>query len=148
MSQTRRWCGMVKEAVTNSEIEQCLRNALHAEGYSLSVPRKHGETGVDVVAEKDREPWHIEVIGYKKVGAVRAKDFYEAFFRAVSRLNGGASHVVIALAKQAEVGLPARARQHRVAWQRIARAFPELEIWLVDTVNATCQRTSWGDWLK
>lgn len=134
--------------VKNEDAEDCLRELLEAQGYELNLPRAYGETGVDILATKDNEEWHIEVTGYKSSGPARAKDFYEAFFRIVSRLNDGATHCVIALPEQAGAGLPARARQHRIAWTRIAQAFPELEIWLVDVENRGYQRTSWIDWLR
>jgi hypothetical protein len=134
--------------VPNSAVEGALRIALEREGFALSPQRGHGETGVDIVAVKANESWHIECIGYKQAGAARAKDFYESFFRVISRLNDGATHLVIALARRAEVGLPARARQHRVAWERIAEAFPELEIWLVDTDQQTYSRQRWGEWVS
>jgi hypothetical protein len=135
-------------AVTNGEIEECLRRLLEAEGCSLSPLRSHGETGVDIIAKKESETWHIEVVGYKKVGAVRAKDFFEGFFRAVSRLNDGATYCVLALSHMAAVGLPARAKHHRVAWLRIGEAFPELNIWLVDTDTRAYRRTSWRQWAE
>ena len=91
---------------------------------------------------------HIEAIGYKKAGPSRAKDFYEAFFRIVSRLNDGATQCVIALSHRAETGLPARAKQHRVAWLRIADAFPELEIWFVDTDKGGYRRMTWREWAE
>jgi len=134
--------------IKNKDAEACLRELLEVQGYKLNVPRTHGETGVDILVTKDDEEWHIEVIGYKSSGPARAKDFYEAFFRAVSRLNDDATHCVIALPIRARVGLPARARQHRVAWTRISEAFPELEIWLVDVENRDYQRTSWIEWLR
>ncbi|MCH8907529.1 MAG: hypothetical protein IH840_10605 [Candidatus Heimdallarchaeota archaeon] len=99
------------------------------------------------LSSKNNEDLHIEVIGYKKTGPARAKDFYEIFFRAVSRLNNGAQNCVIALPKQFGVGLPARAGQHRVAWERIGEAFPELEIWLVDVDKGSYKKTSWVYWL-
>ena len=140
---------MAREAVSNEEVEQCLRALLVAEGYEMNPPRAYGEIGTDVIAERDGDAWHIEVIGYKKHGPARAKDFFEVFFRSVSRLNDSrVKHCVIAVAKQAEAGLPARASHHRVAWQRIATAFPELKLWLVDVDNRSYERTSWGDWLK
>ena len=40
---------------------------------------------------------YIEVIAYKSSGPARAKDFYEAFFRAISRLDDGATECVIAI---------------------------------------------------
>jgi hypothetical protein len=138
----------MRAPVTNAEVEDCLRQLLKDEGYSVSPKRLHGENGVDVIASRDSETYHIEVIGYKKVGAVRAKDFFEGFFRVVSRLNDGAMHCVLALSDHAKVGLPARAKQHRVAWLRIAKAFPELEVWLVDTENRAYSRTTWDCWVK
>ena len=132
--------------VSNAEVEDCLRTRLATEGYSLTPKRSHGQTGVDIVATKDGDRYHIEVIGYKESGPARAKDFFESFFRAVSRLNEQATHCVIALSALAETGLPARAGQHRVAWLRIAEAFPELQIWLVDTSAGMYRRTSWREW--
>jgi hypothetical protein len=56
--------------------------------------------------------------------------------------------VVVALSSRAELGLSARALQHRIAWARIAVSFPELEIWLVDTETTTCSRRTWIEWLE
>ena len=94
---------MAVAGVANAEVERCLREILLSERYSLSPQRTYGENDVDIIAERNGKKWHIEVIGYKKSGPARAKDFYEAFFRAVSRLNDGAEHCVIALASQAKV---------------------------------------------
>ena len=134
--------------VSNSDVEDCLRQLLNSDGYSLSPERSHGQTGVDIVASRGPETYHIEVIGYKKVGPERAKDFYEGFFRAVSRLDDGATHCVLALSHPAEIGLPTRAKQHRVAWIRIAEAFPELEVWLVDTEKQDYRSTTWLTWVE
>jgi hypothetical protein len=133
--------------VSNADLESCLREILERQEYALTRRRPHGATGVDIVATKGGESWHIECIGYKSSGPARAKDFYESFFRIVSRLNDGAKHCIVALSNRAEVGLPARARQHAVAWERIAKAFPELEIWLVDIDRKAYARTTWLDWL-
>lgn len=138
----------MRAPVTNAQVEDCLRQLLKGDGYSVSPKRLHGENGVDIIASRNSETYHIEVIGYKKVGAVRARDFFEGFFRIVSRLNDGATHCVLALSHHAATGLPARAKQHRVAWLRIADAFPELEIWLVDTENRAYSRTSWDCWVR
>lgn len=133
--------------IDNSIVEECLRKLMLNEGYTLTQKRSHGETGVDILARKGSESFHIECIGYKKSGSTRAKDFFESFFRCISRLNDGASHCVIALHRYAEVGLPKRAKVYRVAWLRIAKAFPELQIWLVDTHNNTYLKTTWREWL-
>ena len=133
--------------VKNKDVEKSLRERFESEGYTLSKPRNWGETGVDILATKDGETFHIEVIGYKSTGPARAKDFYQVFFRAISRLNDDATHCIIALPKQFERGLSQRAKQHRIAWNRIGDAFPELEIWLIDVENKTYKKTEWGSWL-
>jgi len=134
--------------VNNKDAEECMRELLKAEGYELDKTKKHGETGVDILATKGRESFHIEVIGYKSSGPARARDFFEAFFRVISRLNNGATHCVIAMPKQAVKGLPRRAEQYRIAWNRIEKAFPELEVWLIDVENRTYERAEWGVWLR
>ncbi len=40
------------------------------------------------------------------------------------------------------------AKIYKIAWKRIAEAFPELEIWLVDAKNKRYERTPWGYWLE
>jgi hypothetical protein len=44
--------------------------------------------------------------------------------------------------------LPIKAKIYKEAWKRIAKVFPELEIWLVDIEDKKYQRTSWIYWLK
>ena len=135
--------------VKNEDAEKCLRELLTAEGYKLqNDPKKQGENGVDILAKKGGETFHIEVIGYKSTTAARSKDFYEVFFKAVSRLEVGATHCVIALPKQFEKGLPQRVKNHYTAWKRIGKAFRELEIWLVWVEeNKICKKRGWNDWL-
>ena len=132
--------------ISNADTEKCLRALLLSEGYELSLKRAYGETGVDILAVKEEEKLHIEVIGYKARGPARAKDFYESFFRAISRIKDGATRCVIAIPNLAEWGLPARARQYGEAWIRIGQMFPELEIWLVETEAQSYKRTMWNDW--
>ena len=125
--------------VHNAELGRSLRAMLERDGYVLNRERVHGETGVDIIARKETDETHIEVIGYKSSGPARAKDFYECFFRTVSRIKDGAQRCVMALHCQAECGLPARARQKRIGF-----AFPELEVWLVDPEAATYRPTTWA----
>ena len=134
--------------VANSEVENCLRKCLAAEGYELSARRAFGEQGVDIEATKGAEVVHIEVIGYKSAAPMRAKDFFEAVFKSLARLDQGAKHCVVAQASNAKVGLPARAAQRRTAWLRIADAFPELELWFVDVTAGRYERTTWKDWVS
>ena len=134
--------------VTSTAIEESLRKRLVSKGYVLNRVRDFGETGVDIEARRGTETIAIEVIGYKSSGPARAKDFYEAFFRAVSRLDDRATQCVIALPFRFRVGLPARAKQHSIAWKRIGTAFPELQIWLVDPAKEECYESSeWCSWL-
>jgi hypothetical protein len=132
--------------ITSKEIERCLRACLAAEGFELSAERAYGQTGADICARRGGEQISIEVIGFKSSPPARAKDFYESFFRAISRLDSGAPRCVIALPSRFGLGLPARARQHGQAWARIGNAFPELEIWLVDAEAGTYSISKWGDW--
>jgi hypothetical protein len=76
-----------EDELSNAATERMLPTRLVAVGYSLSEQRGYGETGVDIVAVKGDETFQIEVIGYKKNPPQRSRDFYEAFFRVVSRLD-------------------------------------------------------------
>jgi hypothetical protein len=134
-------------AIPNDYTEECLRKILLSEGYELNPPRAYGETGVDILAKKEgEEPLHIEVIGYKASGPARAKDFYESFFRAISRIKDSARRCIIALPMLAERGLPARANHYGEAWARIGQVFPELEIWIVDVEALSYKQSKWNDW--
>jgi hypothetical protein len=133
--------------ITSKQVEDILRHNLSTSGYSLSTEKTHGETGTDIIATKEHEEIHIEAIAFKKSPPARAKDFYEIFFRATSRLSKGATKCVIALPARFGMGLHQRALAIGDAWKRIGLAFPELEIWLVDTEGKTHKRTSWTGWL-
>jgi len=134
--------------VTSKDVEAIVRLALEQEGYKTSAERGHGETGTDIVAERGDEVLHIEAIAFKKSPPARAKDFYEAFFRAVSRLEHDATACVIALPSRFGMGLPQRAKAIGCAWDRIGGAFPELKIWLVDTHECSIRRTEWSSWRR
>jgi len=132
----------------SSAIEKTLRSLLTREGYRLNRTRVNGETGVDILATRGRRDVHIEVIGFKSSPPARSRDFMQSFFCAVSRIKDGASRCVIALPHRWKNGLPQRAKQYGTAWRRIGRAFPELEIWLVDIATHTYSKSRWNDWLS
>lgn len=138
----------VPALVSSLLVEQVLREILLAGAYTVSRARGIGETGVDVLAEKQGVRYHIESISHKSSPPMRSRDFLEAFFRAVSRLDDGAHHCVIAVPHLTARGLPDRARRYRVAWRRIAESFPELEVWIVNTDSRTVDRTTWIQWLQ
>lgn len=133
--------------VTSSKVENVVRTYLNERGYSVSRARTHGETGSDIEARKGGLCIFVEAIAFKSSPPARAKDFYEAFFRAVSRLHLDRCRIIIALPSRFGRGLPQRARAIGVAWQRIGDAFPELEIWLVDTDHERIKETKWNEWL-
>lgn len=133
---------------TNTEIENYLRELLAKEGYKLRNKSGIFKLGPDIKATKDDENWYIEVVGSEETGLERVKDFYEAFFKSLSRLNNkDCKHCVIAMPESLRKFLYIRARIYKVAWERIAKVFPELEIWIVDTENKKYQKTSWSYWL-
>src|SRR3990167_2657323 len=104
--------------VSNESTEKCLRLCLEKEGYALTPPRANGQTGVDVLARRGDESIYIEVIGFKKSPPARSKDFYEVFFRSISRVGVGAKRSAIALPRRFEQGLPTRTKQYGESWTR------------------------------
>jgi len=134
--------------ITSSTTENMLRGYLTRQGFSMTAARANGETGVDILATRRSESIHIEVIAFKSSGPARSRDFFQAFFRAISRTEQGAARCVIALPARWKNGLPARARQYGAAWIRLGNAFPELEIWCVDCDSGNCHITKWNDWLS
>jgi hypothetical protein len=135
--------------ITNIETENCLRGILQKEGYKLSNKTGLGKLGPDIKAARDNEDLYIEVIGSEESSLERVKDFYEAFFQTISSLNNrDCKHCIIAIPESSRKILPIRAKIYKIAWERIAKAFPELEIWLVDIENKKYQRTSWIYWLE
>ncbi len=118
------------------------------EGYKLNIKKGLGKLGPDIKATKDDEVFYIEVAGSEDSSMKSVKDFYEAFFQVVSRLNNkDCKHCIIAMPESLRKPLLIRAKIYKVAWERIAKAFPELEIWLVDAENKKYQKTSWMYWL-
>ena len=134
-------------SVTGAQVEKVLRHLLSKNGYKLkNKPRKKGETGADIIAEKYGVNVAIECIGFQENPPVRSKQFYEAFFRAISRLSDGARQCVMALPKRFGNGMERRARHYGEAWKRIGEAFPELEIWLVDVEEKSFEIRLWSFW--
>ncbi len=136
------------EASSSQVTERRLRFCLKSEGYQMSAVLKNGQTGADIIACKEDQRIFIEVIGFRSNPPVRSREFYEVFFRAVSRLKSGADVCVIAFPSRFENGLPTRAAHYGEAWKRLGCAFPELQIWLVETKGKPSYRkTAWNDWL-
>ncbi|MCB9292561.1 MAG: hypothetical protein H6559_05455 [Lewinellaceae bacterium] len=131
---------------SNKEMEIGLREILISKGYEIfGNIKENGETGCDLIAEKDRNTYHIEVIGYKRTGPARSKDFFQVFFRAVSRLDDNAKNCVIALPCNFLRGIKQRTNNYKVAWDRIGKIFPELVFWFVDLENRKITPIHWKD---
>ncbi|MHC4424746.1 MAG: hypothetical protein ACYSYV_01470 [Planctomycetota bacterium] len=132
---------------TGEQVESVLRRLLPRQGYKLlNNPRKKGETGADIIARKGDVQVFIECIGYQENPPLRSKQFYEGFFRAISRLKDGATRCVLALPTRFNKGRNQRAKQYGEAWNRIGNAFPELEIWPVNVKGNTYDEHKWNDW--
>jgi hypothetical protein len=140
---------VAKESVANESVVDALRAVLQRQGYKVSPKRPFGAQGADVVADKNDEKLVAEVIGYKSAGPSRRSDFAVAFWVAIGRVDEyPGAKVAIALPSQFERGLGARLDSRRGAWERVGKAFPELEIWLVDVVNQNFKRCPWIQFLS
>ena len=56
--------------VKNEDVEQSLRGALAAEGFTMNSKLGHGETGVDILATKPKPRWELHFAAMAKVGKV------------------------------------------------------------------------------
>jgi len=122
---------------------------LSRKGYKLlNEPRKSGEKGADIIAQRSSKKIFIECIGLHKARPVRSKHFFEGFFRTISRLEDGEIKCVLALPIGFKCGMNRRAKQYGEAWRRIGNAFPELKIWFVDIKRNVYEENKWNDWPK
>lgn len=129
----------------SSEVEQVVRKYLEEKGCILSPPRGYGETGPDIKATSDAFTWFVEVIGFQKVPPVRSREFYEAFFRLISRDRGNPNdNLVLALPKRFKTGMRQRMKQYPIAWGKLGKAFPNLSIWYVDTERSNIEEYTWS----
>ena len=83
------------ELIGANEVEQVIRRYLEGNGCSVSLSRKWGETGADIIATRGKSTWFVEVIGFQSNKSIRSRKFYEAFFRAISRDRGNPNDILI-----------------------------------------------------
>ncbi|MDO8734005.1 MAG: hypothetical protein Q7K21_02455, partial [Elusimicrobiota bacterium] len=81
--------------ITSHEVESAVRKYLKGKHYKISPSRKHGETGADIVATKGQTKLFIEVIGYNTKPPIKSREFYESFFRIISRDENDKEHKLI-----------------------------------------------------
>jgi hypothetical protein len=104
-------------SVKSEQVESILRKLLPRRGYKLlNKPRTRGETGADIIAQKGDIRVSIECIGFQEVAPLRSKQFYEGFFRAISRLKNGTTRCVLALPIRFKNGMNQRAKHYGEAW--------------------------------
>jgi hypothetical protein len=136
---------MVK-LVEAADVEWVVRKHLRENGYTLSSPRSYGETGADITAKDDKSTCFVEIIGFQSHPPTRSREFYEAFFRVISRDENNPSDVLIlALPKRFKDGMRQRKQQYKVAWGKIGNAFPNLKVWYVDTSGNMVEEYSWSN---
>lgn len=134
------------KTVKASEVEQVIRKYLEDRECQLSTPKKLGETGPDIVAKSGKSTWFVEVIGFQEKPWIRSREFYEAFFRIISRDRGNPNdNLVLALPKRFKTGMRQRMKQYPIAWGKLGKAFPNLSIWYVDTEQDTLEEYSWSN---
>jgi len=136
----------VVKLVEAADIERVIRKYLEESGYSLSSPRKYGQTGVDITAKRDKSTFFVEIIGFQSHPPTRSREFYEAFFRVISRdRNNPCDVLVLALPRRFKDGMRQRKQQYSVAWEKLGNAFPNLRLWYVDTGKDIVEEYSWAN---
>ena len=129
----------------STEVEKVVRQYLETKGCTLSSHRKQGETGPDIEATSGKSTWFVEIIGFQEVPPLRSREFYEAFFRVISRDRDNPDDtLVLALPVRFKDGMRQRVQNYPVAWEKLGKAFPNLRIWYVDTERGKVEEHSWS----
>ncbi len=135
---------MVK-LVEASHVEGVIRKYLEENGHNLSSPRKYGETGADITAEREESTCFVEIIGFQSHPPTRSREFYEAFFRVISRdRNNPHDTLVLALPKRFKDGMSQRKQHYAFAWDKLGKTFTNLKLWYVDTENDEVAEYHWA----
>lgn len=136
----------MSQSVKATEVEQLIRKCLEEKAYTLSSHKKYGETGPDIVVKHGKFTWFVEVIGFQSHPPTRSREFYEAFFRLISRDRNNPNDIlVLALPKRFKDGMKQRKEQYPVAWEKLGKAFPNLKLWYVDTQQNTVEEYPWSN---
>ncbi|MCL0057581.1 hypothetical protein M1N05_00730 [Dehalococcoidales bacterium] len=132
--------------VKAKDVEQVVRRYLEGKGCTLSPPKKYGQTGTDITAKCGKSTWFVEVIGFQSHPPTRSREFYEAFFRVISRdRNNPDDALVLALPKRFKNGIRQRKQQYPVAWEKLGKAFPNLRLWYVDIEKNIVEEYPWSN---
>jgi hypothetical protein len=99
---------------------------------------------MDIIATHRESTCFIEVIGFQSNPPIRSREFYEAFFRIISRDRNDLNDLlVLALPNRFKHGMPQRKHQYSVAWEKLGKAFPNLKIWYVDLDAGSVEEYPW-----
>jgi len=127
-------------------VEQVIRRYLEGKGYALSPRKKRGQTGADIIARYDKSTLFVEVIGFQSKPPTRSREFYEAFFRVISRDRGNPDDIlIVGLPMRFKDGMRQRKQQYPVAWEKLGKAFPNIRLWYVDTEQDTLEEYFWSN---
>lgn len=130
--------------IKSEEVEKVIRKYLKSKKYIVSTPKSHGETGVDIEATKGNRKLFIESIGYNSNPQIKSREFFESFFRIISRDENKKTHkIILALPIRFKNGMQQRKAQYGIAWDKLADIFPNLDIWYVDISNEKIEKFSW-----
>ena len=138
---------MGNNKVTNEETTESLEKFLRKDKFTnIKRAKGNGTTGVDVEAKKDNQTYYFEVIGYSDKPPKRSKDFFQVFFRAISRLKKDEtnSFVIIVLPEYFKRGMKVRVENYGDSWERLGNAFPELYVWFVCNENGV-EKYKWNE---
>ena len=132
------------------DVERVIRKHFENKGFELSRPRKRGQTGPDIVARHGSSTYFVEAIGFQEHAPTRSQKFYECFFRAISRDRDNQEDIlVMGLPIRFKDGMRQRKQQYPTAWEKLGRAFPNLNVWYVDTKQDRIEEYPWSnpfDW--
>ncbi|MCK4593626.1 hypothetical protein KAU45_03930, partial [bacterium] len=119
-------------AVEQQAVIDALKEHLEEKGYSnvqcVTNPSS-GVTGPDATAEKDGKGHAFECIGYSNKGSKRSRDFYNAIWQVLGRLDNY-DVVVLCLPRRFQLGMKTRIENRRSGWKALGDAFKErLYLW-------------------
>ena len=135
------------KVVEAEAVEKVIREYLEAKGYKLSPPKRRGQTGPDIVARHNKSTYFVEIIGFQEVPSIRSREFYEAFFRVISRDrdNPADDVLVLGLPKRFKDGMRQRKQQYSIAWEKLGKTFSNLWLWYVDTELNGIEEYPWSN---
>lgn len=104
-----------------------------------AINHNSGQNGTDLILKYQGVTYYIEIEGLDSIGHVNESNFHRSFFRILTRMKIALANknkkykLVLAFPEGVGDGRGRRKNFGDVAWIKIAKAFPMLEFWRVDT---------------